>query len=675
MRKRLRETGVLPRLPSPERVRAQGPRPEVEKPKAVRRPSRVLLVLAMSGLAAASASGITYGVNPASAWCSVVNAAAPGDTIVFAAGTYSDTCSVAVSGTAAAPITLRSQTSAPADRAVLAYPGSSNNIIDVYGSFLVFRWLTFGPTAAGAGVNPLKLRSSVQGIVVDQNVFQSTDIAVAANSSGSTYQNISITDNVLTNLQSTGLYFGCHDGTSCHALNILIRGNLIHTVQPGDGVGYGLEIKLNSYATIVENTIYNAQGPGIEVYGSNRGDPPSVVERNYVEGSRSDAGINIGGGPAIVRNNILVRNQYNGIWAQDYGGRGLQQNVWIVENSVLDNQTGGIQVSNWQAGAGNVLAFNAIAPLAGTPALTPAFPVAETSTGNIPCSPATICFDQPNAAPYDLWPAASGPLIGAAGTGSQPWRPADDFLCAPRGTAADAGAMQRTSPGSGPLLGGGNPRPPCGSSAPTISSLTPTFGPLAGGTLITILGTNFQTGASVTLGTAAATSVDVVSGTTITARTPSSATARTAGVTVTNPDTRSATLPAAFTYNSGAGFYALTPCRVVDTRNSTGTLGGPALSAGADRVFLFAGQCGIPSTARSVALNITVTQPTAGPGFLSVYPGGTSLPLVSTLNYSSGQTRSGNAIVPLGAAGDVAVRCGQGSGTAHAVFDISGYFQ
>ncbi len=427
--------------------------------------SALWLVLAISGLAAASAPGNTYVVTPVSAWCGVVNAAAPGDTILFSAGTYPGTCSVSVSGTAADPITLRSQSAAPADRAVLAYSGVSNNIIDVYGSFLVFRWLTFGPTAAGAGVNPIKLRSSVQGVVIDQNVFQGTDIAVAANSSGSTYQDISVTNNVLTNLQSTGLYFGCHDGASCHALNILIRGNLIDTVQPGDGVGYGLEIKLNSYGTIVENTIYNAQGPGIDVYGSNRGDPPSVVERNYVEGSKTDAGINVGGGPAIVRNNILVRNQYNGIWAQDYGGRGLQQNVWIVDNTVLGNQTGGIQVSNWQAGAGNVLAFNAVAPLGGTPALTPASPVADTLLGNIACSPAAVCFDQPNASPYDLWPAPGGPLIGAAGNGSEPWRAADDFLCVARGTAADAGAMQRTSSGTGPLLGGGNSRPPCGPPA------------------------------------------------------------------------------------------------------------------------------------------------------------------------------------------------------------------
>ncbi|MGH9367048.1 MAG: S8 family peptidase, partial [Thermoanaerobaculia bacterium] len=41
-------------------------------------------------------------------------------------------------------------------------------------------------------------------------------------------------------------------------------------------------------------------------------------------------------------------------------------------------------------------------------------------------------------------------------------------------------------------------------------------------------------------------------------------------------------------------FYTVTPCRAVDTRNASGPLGGPALSAGGTRTFALAGQCGIP---------------------------------------------------------------------------------
>jgi len=74
-------------------------------------------------------------------------------------------------------------------------------------------------------------------------------------------------------------------------------------------------------------------------------------------------------------------------------------------------------------------------------------------------------------------------------------------------------------------------------------------------------------------------------------------------------------------------------------------------------------------------LNVTVTRPTAGPGFLTLYPGGTALPLASTLNYRIGITRANNAIVPLGAGGEVIVHCGQGGGTADLVVDVNGYFQ
>ena len=59
------------------------------------------------------------------------------------------------------------------------------------------------------------------------------------------------------------------------------------------------------------------------------------------------------------------------------------------------------------------------------------------------------------------------------------------------------------------------------------------------------------------------------------------------------------------------GFYTLTPCRVLDTRDPNGPHGGPALVAGADRAFTITGQCDIPSTAMAVSVNLTVTQPSA----------------------------------------------------------------
>jgi hypothetical protein len=72
-------------------------------------------------------------------------------------------------------------------------------------------------------------------------------------------------------------------------------------------------------------------------------------------------------------------------------------------------------------------------------------------------------------------------------------------------------------------------------SAPTVTAIWPAAGGVAGGTLVTISGTNFVTGASgVAIGDLAAGNVTVVSATTITATTPAHA-ASTVDVGVTSP--------------------------------------------------------------------------------------------------------------------------------------------
>jgi hypothetical protein len=126
-------------------------------------------------------------------------------------------------------------------------------------------------------------------------------------------------------------------------------------------------------------------------------------------------------------------------------------------------------------------------------------------------------------------------------------------------------------------------------------------------------------------------------------------------------------------YNTGA-YFTVTPCRLVDTRNSVGALAGPALSWNAVRTFTLAGACGIPANARALALNVTVTAPT-GPGDLRIYPAGVAVPpLASVVNYTAGRTRSNNLTVSVNAAGQIAVRCDQGQGTVHFILDVAGYY-
>jgi Calx-beta domain/FG-GAP-like repeat len=121
-------------------------------------------------------------------------------------------------------------------------------------------------------------------------------------------------------------------------------------------------------------------------------------------------------------------------------------------------------------------------------------------------------------------------------------------------------------------------------------------------------------------------------------------------------------------------YFSVSPCRVLDTRDPAGDYGGPALVAGRSRAFTLAGQCGIPASATAVAVNLTVTQPSAQ-GSLRLYPADEPLPSTSTLNYAPGQTRANNAVVGLSPSGALAIRCSQASGTAHVVLDVAGYFE
>ncbi|MBI2216471.1 MAG: right-handed parallel beta-helix repeat-containing protein, partial [Candidatus Rokubacteria bacterium] len=392
------------------------------------------------------ASGTSRRVTGTDAWCDIVNVARPGDEIVFAPGSYTQPCWIGAQGTASGWITLRSESEFDGQRATFAYAGSTANVLEILSSaaYLTLRGFAFGPTQDA--VDAIRIRGG-HDLVIERNVFTAIGgVSVAANDAST--ERLTLRDNVFRDLPTTAIYLGCHDGVACAATQLLVERNLIDGVTPTDGsVGYGVQIKLNSWGTVRDNTIYRPNGPGIMVYGSDRGDPASIVEGNYVEGSRTEGGIVVGGGPAIVRNNVLVGNAYGGVSAQNYGSRGLQQNVWIVHNTILGNADSGINVQAWNSGAGNVIAYNAILPLAGTAALRPSAPIG-TVIGNVTCAIAEVCFVNGTTPPYDLWPQIGGPLVDAAGSGTEPWRPLDDFMGVPRTGAADVGAFERTSSGN-----------------------------------------------------------------------------------------------------------------------------------------------------------------------------------------------------------------------------------
>ncbi len=87
-------------------------------------------------------------------------------------------------------------------------------------------------------------------------------------------------------------------------------------------------------------------------------------------------------------------------------------------------------------------------------------------------------------------------------------------------------------------------------------------------------------------------------------------------------------------------FVAVTPCRIVDTRQAEGPFGGPTLGSNSLRTFpIPQSGCSIPATAQAYSLNVTVV-PKGPLAYLSLWPTGQTQPLVSTLN-SFGGDRGG----------------------------------
>jgi Cellulase (glycosyl hydrolase family 5)/IPT/TIG domain len=203
--------------------------------------------------------------------------------------------------------------------------------------------------------------------------------------------------------------------------------------------------------------------------------------------------------------------------------------------------------------------------------------------------------------------------------------------------------------------------------APTVVSVAPNNGPTGGGTSVVIMGTNLSGATAVKFGTAAATALTGNTATQITATSPAGS--GTVDVTVTTPGGSSATSAAdRFAYTlPPAAYTAVTPVRLLDTRN-----GGGALGPAAARSLTVAGVTpGAPPGATAVVLNVTVTNTTA-PSYLTVYPAGSSPPLASSLNWVAGETIANLVTVQVGTASAITIF--NGAGSTDVVVDLEGYF-
>jgi hypothetical protein len=211
--------------------------------------------------------------------------------------------------------------------------------------------------------------------------------------------------------------------------------------------------------------------------------------------------------------------------------------------------------------------------------------------------------------------------------------------------------------------------------APTVGSLTPTSGPAAGGTSVTITGTNFTNATVVNFGATPGTNLAISSATQLTVTSPAHAAATNLDVTVVGPGGTSATSAAdQFTFIAAPTLATISP-------PSGPTTGGtPVTITGADFAGTTAVQFGgVSGSGLSVSGNtISITTPLRGSaGAVDVVvlgPNGASTPThtvgVDSFSYTAPATPAVSGISPVSgstAGGDTVTVTGSGFAGATAV--------
>lgn len=121
-------------------------------------------------------------------------------------------------------------------------------------------------------------------------------------------------------------------------------------------------------------------------------------------------------------------------------------------------------------------------------------------------------------------------------------------------------------------------------------------------------------------------------------------------------------------------FIGVAPCRILDTRGNGAPIQGGIFTGGSDvRSYFLAGICGIPTWARAVSLNFTVTGPgQTTPGFLTAWPTNGAVPTVSILNWDRPQQQIANAaVVPTNINTGITVNV---SAPTHVIIDTNGFY-
>ena len=220
-------------------------------------------------------------------------------------------------------------------------------------------------------------------------------------------------------------------------------------------------------------------------------------------------------------------------------------------------------------------------------------------------------------------------------------------------------------------------------AGPSVFSLTPASGPGSGGQLVTVSGSDFAIGATLSF---AGNPTTITSGTltpdSFTFTTPSTTSSGLVEAQVTAGGKISPiTVGSGYIYVGLANYVALSPFRILDTRPGSTCVQctGHPLTTGTIWKLQLTGVTGlkigvdpIPTTATAVVLNVTEVAGTAS-SLLTVYPFGTPKPNASNLNFPPGKVIPNLVTVTMGQGG--AVNIYNAFGNVNVIADVEGYFE
>ncbi|MDO9324635.1 MAG: IPT/TIG domain-containing protein [Methanoregula sp.] len=200
--------------------------------------------------------------------------------------------------------------------------------------------------------------------------------------------------------------------------------------------------------------------------------------------------------------------------------------------------------------------------------------------------------------------------------------------------------------------------------APNVTSITPTSGVVAGNTLVTITGTGFSNGSTVSFGGTAGTSVTFASATRLTVRSPAGTAGSIVHVTVTTPDplTSSTSAVDQFTYNAVPTVTGLSPASGSKDGGDLVTISGTGFTtastvsfggtAGTSVTYISATQISVRSPARTgggtVDVRVTTTGGTSATSSADRFTYVGVIPAITSITPTSGRLAGATTVTITG---------------------------